>query len=430
MAQRSSKFSWRDLQGSQIHFLSIDFGILKSIPALLPEFMAETGIEVTFEALPATEYRNRLSQAKSGDADAPDVYLQELDVSSYMDHRDGWSLDLTPLLNCPEMVCKDFDLAGLAPCMDAATVVSAQGRPIVLGIPFAVEAYILFYNKDILAQHGILPPRTMCDWVRSSKRIVEDSLGQLHGTVLRSAISPANIDVLTAMAINACDGPSGELPGNIWFNGSWSRPRADDPRILQAIDWYAQLLVTGPASYESLGCVAARNVFMEGRSAFFMDASLMVTDLEGDAISKFPGGVGCVPLPAAGIETASRTGHWMLGLGIPTRAKNVSAAWFLIQWLTHRKQALRLALDHGGPARRSLWAEPGLRVRFADDFVRSITIALETSTSTTVFHPCWNAMASAILKAVHQRMEGHALTQIGRELNETLCSLARGSNVT
>jgi multiple sugar transport system substrate-binding protein len=425
MASHRSPFSWRSLQGSTVHFLSIDFGILKGLSALLREFEAETGIHVRFEALTASEYRSRLAHAKSGDAAAPDVYLQELDVSAYMDHREGWSLDLAPLLSRPGMVCGDFDPAGLAPYLDSATVASAQGQRVILGMPLAVEVYLLFYNKDLLARHGLSLPRTMEDWVHSSRHIVDASQGKYQGTVLRGAIHPANIDVLTAMAINSCGGATGGGAGNVWFDGDWSRPMAEDPRILRALDWYAQLLASGPASYASLGCVAARNVFMEGRSAFFMDASLMVTDLEGEAIAQLPGGVGCTTLPAAGPGVTSRTGHWLLGLGIPARASDVAAAWYLVQWLTHRKQALRLALDHGGPTRRGLWAEPSLRARFAADVGSSIALALETSSSSSVFHPRWAEMATAILQAVHQRLDGQALAPIGARLNETLRGLAR-----
>ncbi|MCW7536792.1 extracellular solute-binding protein [Aquabacterium sp. A7-Y] len=427
MALESSRFSWRRLHGSKIHFLSINFGILKGLPPLLREFEAETGIDVTFETVPAADYRRRLALAKEGAAVMPDVYLQELDVSSYLDHCDGWSLDLASLLGSPEMTCDDFDAAGLAPCLDAATLSSAPGRPVVLGIPFAVEAYLLFYNKDLLARYQVPPPKTMDEWVRASRQIVRDSRGKHHGTVLRGSLAPANIDVLTAMAMNACHDTSGP-PGNVWFDGDWSRPRAADPRVLKALDWYAQLLATGPASYGDLGCVAARKVFTEGESGFFMDASLMVTDLEGEAISKLSGGIGCLPLPAADPSLGGRTGYWMLGLGIPARAKDVSAAWYLVQWLTHRRQGLRLALDHGGPSRPGLWQEPSLHARFGADFTSSIAQALGAASSTSVFHPRWGEMATAILQAVHQRVEGKALDRIGRELNETLRNLAGGIN--
>ena len=425
-ASNLSDFPWGRFRGSKIDFLAADFGILKGIPALLREFESETGINVTFEATPISEYGSRLELARSGDIAAPDVYLQELDISSYMDHRNGWSLDLSALLDSPEMTCADFDLSSLAPCLDAATLSCDLGRSIILGIPFAVETYLLFYNKDLLAHHKVSPPRTIAEWIHSSRRIVDDSCGKHYGTVLRGSAAPANIDVLTAMVINSCSRSSG-LPGNVWFDGDWSRPRAEDPHILRALDWYAQLLATGPVCYANLGCVAARNIFMEGQTAFFMDASLMVTDLEGDAISKLPGGVGYLPLPAAEPGLSGRTGRWMLGLGIPARTKNVSAAWYLVQWLTHRKQTLRLALDHGGPIRHGLWAEPSLRARFPADFVSSISQALVTSSSTSVFHPRWGEMASAILLAVHQRLEGKELARIGCELNDILRNLTGGN---
>ena len=97
---------------------------------------------------------------------------------------------------------------------------------------------------------------------------------------------------MTGVVLNDWAGAPADLPYNLWFDGSWDKPRFNDPKIAKGLAHYAGLLKAGPENALSFGWEDATRYFAQGKAAFFIDASVFGPGFEDPAKALVAGKVG------------------------------------------------------------------------------------------------------------------------------------------
>ena len=418
-------FSWRRFAGAEVTVLIAEHRVTDGMRKVVGEFEALTGIKVNVEALAEDLYFDRMELALRAREGVADAYFLPMDSTAYTQWTSDLILPLDPFLNDPAMTMPGYDLADFPPgFLAAAQYPPGSAEKQTYGIPVSFEAYILFYNKNLVEKHldGRLPA-TMDALVAAAKDIKAREDGMVAGAVMRGIRSDTIMDTVTGMIFNRWGAEEAPLPFNVWFDGDWAKPRITDPRIAAGLADYAGMMQAGPMNIQAVDWPEASLLFSQGRAAFFIDASLFGPGFEDAAKSAIAGKVGYAPLPPPQAGAASYTGHWMWGLGIPRNARQPEAAWLFIQWFTSKEIEPRVGAFHGGAARLSTWSNPVYTEALNPEYVEAVQTAMQSSRTTVVFRNGWKAYALEIAGAIQGIYAGQEPAEATAELQQKFLQL-------
>ncbi|GMW03789.1 MAG: hypothetical protein AMXMBFR84_49230 [Candidatus Hydrogenedentota bacterium] len=419
-------FSWKRFDGTDISLLISEHSVTDGIRSVIGEFEDATGIRVSIDALAEDLYFDRMELALRATDGVADVYFFPMDSTGYSQWAAGLVQPLDPFLDNAGMTAPDYDLAGFpSQFLTAATFPPNDANAKLYGIPVSFEAYILFYNKELVGQYlGGQLPQTMDELVAGAKHINEAANGSAAGAVMRGIRSDTILDTVTGMIFNHWGEADAPLPYNVWFDGDWNKPRLTDQRIVNGLKDYAGMMKAGPPNIMAMDWPEATLLFSQGKAAFYIDASLFGPGFEDPMKSAVSGKVGYALLPPALPGGESRTGHWMWGLGLPKNARHPGAGWYFIQWLTSKSMEPRVATFHGGAARLSTWSDPHYTEKLNPEYVRTVQTAMKTSRPTAEFREGWKEHAIEISASIQAMYKGEAPEAVAERLQSKLLELS------
>src|SRR6201991_3107008 len=122
------------------------------------EFTDLTGIKVESEVIPEQQQRQKAVIELTSGKPSFDVVHLSYHVQKRQFEKAGWLADLTgfmkdPALTAPDLVESDFSAAGLA--------YARNDKGQMLSLPWSVDYFILYYNKEIFAKHNVSVPKTL-----------------------------------------------------------------------------------------------------------------------------------------------------------------------------------------------------------------------------------------------------------------------------
>jgi multiple sugar transport system substrate-binding protein len=263
--------------------------------------------------------------------------------------RAGWLLDLRPWVSPAE----------LAPHFPS-TIEPATWNGGVWALPWLMNVGVLYYRADLLARHGLAPPRTWEELVAQTVRIrAAERDPRLDGVVWQGR----QYEGLTVNALEA-----------IWANGA--RVLTDDGRALpdaeltaDALAFMRALITSGasPSWVTAADEELSRRHFGDGRAIFLRNwpYAMDLFRQEGSAVR---GKVAIAPLPgrAGGADGVGSSGGAHLGVDRRTRHPELAAALvrFLAGAVAQKTMSERGALN---PTRMALYHDPDV-VRAHPDF--------------------------------------------------------------
>lgn len=393
---------WRQAKGTEITLLASEHPWTQGVREHLPEFEELTGIKVNVTAFAEDLYHDRANLAIRSATPMADVFMSLMDAGVYEQWSVGGVESLTPYLGDTDLTDPAYDFADFpASLLEGASFPPGDAAAEQYALPISMEAFILFYNKDLVDQHlgGVLP----ADWdslLAGAQAVTDAGAGDVFGSVMRGQRSGSLVDTMTGIVLNAWGEADAPLPYNIWFDGAWDKPRFDDPRIATGLSHYAGLLKAGPENALSFGWEDASRYFAQGKAAFFVDASVFGPSFEDPANSTVAGKVGYAPLPPTEGDV-SVSGHWAWGLSMAENSANKDAAWLFMQWATSKDMDAAFGLKTGGAARSSTWANAEYVSAFAPGYVEAVSRQLEHTRPTMVFREGWGEVVLVIVDAIH-----------------------------
>ena len=220
----------------------------------------------------------------------------------------------------------------------------------LFGIPFGSETSVFGYRKDVFEKHGLKVPETYDELLDLACRIPELEPG-MGGLASRGKSGHQ-----TSHAFLLHLAPLG---GRVLDDG-WN-PIVNNEAGVKAGEALKTILECGPEGGTSFGFAEAKNAFLQGQAAMFLDSTVVAGEVDNPEKSKIVGKVGWAPHPM-GVRRGSQTGGF--GIAIPKNAQNKEAAFLLMQWLTSKRVDKMIALEGGNPSRFSTHADPEVNAKF------------------------------------------------------------------
>ena len=327
-----------------------------AVREVLPVFTEQTGIQVEVDQLEYLAMREKQTlelTRPQGDYD-----LMGYVVFSKADYVFADQIEpLARFFMDPKLADPSYDSADLIPgYMENLGFAGGERGYLAgrtggqFGIPFGAETSVLAYRTDIFEKHGLEPPETYDEMLTLACRIPELEPG------MAGIASRGQSGHQTSHAFLLHLNPYG---GGI-FDDEWN-VIVDNEAGVRAGEALKTILDCGPEGGTSFGYAEAKNAFLQGEAAMFLDSTAVGGEVNDPERSQVVGNVGFVAHPCAE-ECASQTGGF--GLAIPKNAENKEAAFLLMQWLTSKEGDKLIALAGGNPSRISTHQDPEVLAEF------------------------------------------------------------------
>jgi ABC-type glycerol-3-phosphate transport system substrate-binding protein len=223
-------------------FLAVDAFARVNIQKLLPEFKAETGIDVNMEIYSEPVLREKVMMDLAAGTGAWDIFL--LDgwlVPEYAEA--GYVMPLDDLILTKKS--KYLSLNDFAPIyLDALRY---KGK--LWGLPYYGHVGILMYRKDIFQQKGIKVPTTT-DELMAAARALNDP-PNMYGIAFRAIRGEDNTIITTSWTW---------VFGGEWLDTNYN-PMVNQPAFVRGVTWVRDILRYAPPD-------VARYSWMEVEKSF------------------------------------------------------------------------------------------------------------------------------------------------------------------
>jgi multiple sugar transport system substrate-binding protein len=313
------------------------------MPGLLREFeRRHPGVTVRSEPLTWTSDEQHQFYVINLEGASPTFDVLMIDVIWVPEFAQaGWLLDLSPWVSREE----------LAPHFPAAAA-AAVWRERVWAVPWNMNVGVLYYRADLLAKHGLAPPRTWEALVEQAARIrAGERDPRLDGVLWQGK-------QYEGLVVNALE--------HLWASGSTlldehDRVFPEPARAASALSFMRGLIDSGvsPAWVTAGDEELTRRPFGDGR-AVFLRSWPYAMDLFEAPDSPVRGRVGIAPIPGHrdGAPGAGATGGFHLGVN--RRTRHAEAAVALVRFLAseHGQRGLTAEGVALYPTRVALYRDP------------------------------------------------------------------------
>jgi multiple sugar transport system substrate-binding protein len=256
-----------------------------------------------------------------------------------------WLADLSgflkdPSLTDPSLTESDFAEAGLAFAKDK------DGR--FGGLPFSVDYWIVYWNKDLFAAKGVEYPKTFDELVAAAEKLTDKDNG-IYGFVARG-MKNANTPVWASLMLGY--GKSTIEDGQLL---------TDTPEAIEAAKMYQRLMTnSAPPGVTGFNWAECQSSFLQGKVAMWLDGIGFAPPLENPQKSRVVGKVGYGLMPKGPNAQAAPT--FGDGIGVTEASKNKEAAYLYCQWAISKEMGARLLQTGSGvPFRNSILNDAEVR---------------------------------------------------------------------
>ncbi|MGY0398539.1 MAG: extracellular solute-binding protein [Ostreibacterium sp.] len=358
-----------------------------AVKKVLPEFTKETGIKVEVDQLDYLAMRQKqtleLSKPK-GDYD-----LLAYVVFSKADYVNADQIyPLAPFFLNPKLADPSYHAEDLVPVY-AENIGMVGGKKGYLrgptastyGIPFGAETSVLAYRKDIFAKHNLKVPETYDELVATACKIHELEPSMVGFTSRGASGHQINHAFLLSLD---------PLGGKI-FDDNWNYI-ANNKAGIKTAETLKKLLSCSPKGVNSFGFGEAKNAFLQGKAAMYLDSTVISGEINDPSRSKVAGKV-AFALHPKGVKRGSETGGF--GLAIPKNGNHPKAAFLLLQWLTSPKIDKEIALAGGSPSRLSTYNDADVNAKYP--YIKKFGQALQyADPDWRPIIPVWNEIENMI----------------------------------
>jgi multiple sugar transport system substrate-binding protein len=350
---------WKKYAGTRLEVILAKGPRGDNLQKYIKEFTALTGIEVESEQIPEQQQRQKVVIELSSGKPSFDVVHLSYHVQKRQFEKAGWLADITdymkdPNLTAPDLTEADFSAAGLTYAKND------KGR--MLSLPWSVDYFILYYNKEMFEKKGIAVPKTLDEMADAAEKLTDPKAGT-YGFVGRG-LRNANMALWSNFYLNY-GGEFLDGKGNILSDG---------PEAVEATKLYQRLLTkSAPPGVAGFNWMESMASFTQGRSAMWIDGVGWAPPLEDPKASRIVGKVGYTTVPAGPKGQFSST--YGDGIGIAAASPNKEAAYLLCQWVVSKAQGARLLQAGGGvPFRNSVLNDPEIQkgVKLPHEWLQSV----------------------------------------------------------
>jgi multiple sugar transport system substrate-binding protein len=230
----------------------------------------------------------------------------------------GWAEPLDSYLGAE----KDAIMARYLPAYREANIVGGK----VIALPYFADAQFLYYRKDLLAKHGVTPPKTWDELKAGAEKIMKAE-GNANLSGFQTAGAPIEGTVCTYLV------PMWGAGGNLTDSSGKLALSTDAAK--RPFQLWADLKAANvtPPNLAEIPTDRIRQNFQAGNLVYGMTWGYVWNRAETDADSTVKGKVGVVPLPGFTADKASTCiGGWQLA--VSSFSKNKAEAVKFARYLS------------------------------------------------------------------------------------------------
>ncbi|MBI2090937.1 MAG: ABC transporter substrate-binding protein [Deltaproteobacteria bacterium] len=349
---------------------------------------ANPGIKVTREIGPhsSTDFHDLVTQKLKNRDPEMDVFFMDVIWPAEFAAA-GWALPLD----------RYFPPAERGKFL-VAPILANTYRGQIYGVPLFIDAGMLYYRKDLLAQYGFSPPRTWPELVAQAKAVLAKANDpQLTGFSGQFK----QYEGLICNMMEYVLGNGGALWDADALKGTLHRPE-----VVEAVRFVRDRIIgeispRGVLAYQEPESLA---LFAQGRAVFHRNWPYAWEIANDPERSRVAGKVGMTVLPAfPGGKSVSTLGGWQLGISRFSRKPDL--AWRFVSFMSSPRMQKQIALYGGrAPALRALYRDadilkkrPEFETQF-DTFVNAVP-----RPRTPVYVPLSNIMQRFFSSAIALR---------------------------
>ncbi len=336
---------WKKFAGT-----TLDVNLVKSprsdtLTKYMSEFEELTGIKVNAEATPEQQQRQKTVIELSSGKPSFDVVHLSYHVQKRQFEKAGWLADIggflkDPALTDPGLTEADFAEAGLL------FAKNADGS--LRSLPFSVDYWIVYYNKELFAAKGLQYPDTFEDMAKAAEALTDKDNG-VFGFVARG-IKNANVPVWSSLMLGY--GKSTVEGGALM---------TETPEAVEAAALYKRLMTaSAPPGVAGFNWAEAQSAFLQGKIGMWFDGVGFAPPLEDPNKSRVVGKVGYGVMPKG--PAAHAAGTFGDGIAVTEASSKKEAAYLFCQWAISPAMGARLLQSGSGvPYRKSILDDAEVR---------------------------------------------------------------------
>ena len=342
-AAPKAEFNWKMRAGEKLRVAMVTQPWSEFINKYIPEFKELTGIDVTYEILPEDQFRQKTTVEFAAGTSDVDAFLSMVAQEGIKYESAGWYADIEGFLKDPKITDPNFDFGDFT---KSGLGIARLPNGKLIGLPVYNEFGAIFYNKELFDKAGVkYPPRTTDDVEKAAAAIHKPGEG-IFGFVGRGRGAAATSQFSSIM---------------YGFGSAWTtsagKANLTDAKSLAAVKWYGNILNKyGPPGTTSYSWQQAQDVFIQGKSGMWMDASVFFANLIDPSKSKVVDKVGVTMTPQGPASQTPYVGGWHLS--IYNASKHKEAAWLFVQWGLSKAMVLKAQLSSITTSRVSAWESP------------------------------------------------------------------------
>src|SRR6188508_2706489 len=222
-----SQVNWKKYSGTKLEAILAKGPRGDNFQKHIKEFTELTGIQVESEQIPEQQQRQKCVIELASGKPSFDVVHLSYHVQKRQFEKAGWLADISgymkdPNLTAPDLVESDFSAAGLQ--------YAKNDKGQMHSLPWSVDYFILYYNKELFQKKGVAVPKTFDEMVAAAEKLTDAKEGTF-GFVGRG-LRNANMTLWTNFFLNY-GGEFLDAKGNILTDG---------PEAVAATKMYQTLL--------------------------------------------------------------------------------------------------------------------------------------------------------------------------------------------
>jgi multiple sugar transport system substrate-binding protein len=333
--------AWKKYAGTTIEANLIKGPRGELLQKYAAEFTELTGIKVESEVIPEQQQRQKAVIELTSGKPSFDVVHVSYHVQKRQFEKAGWLADLSgfmkdPSLTTPDLTVDDFSAGGRQFAQD--------DKGAMHSLPWSVDYFILYYNKELFQKKGLTPPKTFDEMVVTAEKLNDPANG-IYGFTGRG-LRNANMALWTNFFLNY-GGEFLDAKGNILTDG---------PEAIEATKTYQRLMKFAPPGVAGFNWMESMASLTQGRAAMWIDADGWAPPIEDPNASRVVGKIGYTLVPAGPKGQFSST--YGDGIGIAKTSTKKEAAYLYCQWAVSKQMGARLLQSGGGvPFRNSILSD-------------------------------------------------------------------------
>lgn len=342
----SAAVDWKKFSGTTLEVNLVKSPRSETLIKHLKEFEELTGIKVNAEATPEQQQRQKTVIELSTGKPSFDVVHLSYHVQKRQFEKGGWLADISgflkdPSLTDPSLVEGDFAEAGMLFAKDSNGVLRS--------LPFSVDYWIVYWNKELFEQKGLSYPSTFEELVDAAEKTTDPSTNT-YGFVARG-LKNANTPVWTSLLLGYGSSPL-DADGKL---------QTTSKEAVEAATLYQRLMTkAAPPGVSGFNWAEAQSAFLQGKIGMWFDGVGFAPPIEDPQKSRVVGKVGYGDMPKGPAEQAA--GTFGDGLGVTEASTKKEAAYLFCQWaVSHEMGARLLQAGAGVPFRQSILEDAKVR---------------------------------------------------------------------